>query len=175
MMSTCYSSILFVLLAMSTIFGLLESSLALNIEERATSSDTKTVSIFTKMGLADNVINNLILVNSTNLSYGVGAIIGTIFLTAALYENGLFGSVLTEKMASVDGANKMNVAEGRLGLAAVNRAEPISTLVKEFHNLEAQQLRSKTYSSISNDLKEASYSRDAFKHYLKGCRIWRKR
>ena len=174
-MSTTYPAILFVLLVVTPIFGLLNVSPTLNSEERARSSDTKTVSIFTKMGLADTVVNNLILVNSTKLSYGVGAIIGTIFLTAALYENGLFGSVFTNKVAFVDAANQVLDAEGRLGLSAANVADPNPTLDKEVQHVDAQQLDSSTDSSITSVLKQTSLSRYACKHYFKGSRKRRKR
>ena len=174
-MSTAYTSILFLLLAMSPIFGLLKSSPSLNIEERARSSDTKTVSILTKMGFTDTVVNNLVLVNSTKLSYGVGAVIGTIFLAAALYENGIFGISLPDKRAFVDAANQVHVAEGRLGLTAANMADSSPTSDKEFHDLGAQQLHSSTDSLITSVLKETSHSRYPCKHYFKGSHKRRKR
>ena len=159
-MSTAYPAILFVLLTMAPIFGLLQSPrpLTMNVEERARSSVTKTVSIFTKMGLTDTVVNNLILVNSTKLSYGVGAIIGTLFLTAALYENGIFGSDIT---TLVDPANQVLAADGRLGLAAANRADHSPTF--------------STNSWISSVQKEKSNSQYSCNHFPKGSHKRRKR
>ena len=171
MMSTACSSIpiLFVLLVMSNMFGPLKSAPTLRKEEMERSSNTKTVSILTKLGLTETVVNNLVMVNSTKLSYGVGVIIGTIFLTAALYENGLL--VFNDKTALVDatvpvaGDRKM----GRQTLAATFlSADSRNGQDQEFHELVAPQLHSLTDSFTDSILEGTSFSHRAAKHYFKG-------
>ena len=171
MMSTACSSIpiLFVLLVMSNMFGPLKSAPTLRKEEMERSSNTKTVSILTKLGLTETVVNNLVMVNSTKLSYGVGVIIGTIFLTAALYENGLL--VFNDKTALVDatvpvaGDRKM----GRQTLAATFLSEDSRNgQDQEFHELVGPQLHSLTDSFTDSILEGTSFSHRAAKHDFKG-------
>ena len=171
MMSTACSSIpiLFVLLVMSIMFGPLKSAPTLSKEELARSSDTKTVSILTKLGLTETVVNNLVMVNSTKLSYGIGVIIGTIFLTAAFYENGLLGGVFHDKTALVDATNQVPVAGDRKILTATFLPADLRIgQDQEFHDLGAPQLQSLTDSSTAGILEGTSHSHRAAKHYFKG-------
>ena len=160
MSATCPSTtvaLLIALLATSPILGIF-SSAAKDTENIARSSDVKIVSIFTKMGLTDNVVNNLIMVNSTTLSYGAGVIIGTLFFTVALYENGFFGNI--------SAANEVLAlaATDRLGLAATDNVDAIAPM-SQLHQMEAQNDYFFTAPTT-----ETSYARSDCKHFFKGRR-----
>ncbi len=71
--------------------------------------------ILTKMGIG-TLSNDLLIVNSTALSTGVGLLLGTIFLGAALYENNLLQNFFTVKSGLANGSLSLQVAEGRSGL-----------------------------------------------------------
>ena len=152
MSATCPSTIVALLIATSPILGIF-SSATKDTGNVARSSDAKIVSIFTKIGLTDNVVNNLIMVNSTTLSYGVGVIIGTLFLTAALYENGFFGN---ETLA--------RAAEDRLGLAATDSVDPVAPM----SNL--QQMEPQNNYFFTAPTTETSHARSECKHFFKGRR-----